>query len=403
MRMQDGSRQKLGSTTFEFGDTELGHETPLTPLRRSLRSRQGSGPGLGVSCGSIYVTDSAIDSSCRSGVVQPSSGFNHTPRDEDIITPDAEAVDIQNPYNGYGGDYRSEEGTKSTPTVGFGSSQGSDLPQVDTSDLQWMEQVGCGQTSQVFRGFYKGDQVAIKKFSNFKKQNTRFDDEEMLAREIAIMCLVRHQHVVQLHGVVMESTPILVMEYCEGGSCYELIHKSASMILPYTLLHAMSTQVAVAMDYLHKFTPCIIHRDLKSLNILLDQPVHDTQVMPFTKVADFGLARVMETDTAMTLGVGTGRWMAPEMFLRQPYKEKVDVYSFGMVLYEFICRSIPFGRESPLVIRRMVLDGERPDLSTASSDWPSRMIQLITTCWDADPAKRPSFEEIIKVLDEERG
>lgn len=120
---------------------------------------------------------------------------------------------------------------------------------------------------------------------------------------------------------------------------------------------------------------------------------------PVVKVVDFGLARVVDTGgEAMTLGVGTSRWMAPEMLARQPYNEKVDVYSYGMVLYEICCRKIPFRKEEPMEMRRMVLSGMRPTLSNIAVQCPPRMRAMINSCWAGKPKDRPSFEEIVVII-----
>merc|ERR1712062_627531 len=108
----------------------------------------------------------------------------------------------------------------------------------------------------------------------------------------------------------------------------------------------MCTDVAKAMEYLHKFNPQIIHRDLKSLNILLSTPVVSTRDIPFMKISDFGLARMKESGGGewekMTKDVGTMHWMAPEVHTGKAYNEKADIYSYAMVLFEILCREIPF-------------------------------------------------------------
>merc|ERR1719223_1913625 len=102
------------------------------------------------------------------------------------------------------------------------------------------------------------------------------------------------------------------------------------------------------MEYLHNFSPQIIHRDLKSLNLLLRDEVKSNKDRPFVKVSDFGVARMKEEEWGqMTVGAGTQHWMAPEVFKGGDYDEKVDIYSFSMVLFEVICREVPFEDEDP--------------------------------------------------------
>jgi serine/threonine protein kinase len=88
------------------------------------------------------------------------------------------------------------------------------------------------------------------------------------------------------------------------------------------------------MNYLHSFRPPILHRDLKSANLLVDESVRTI------KVADFGLARTRESTGAMTAQRGTFQWMAPEVILGQSYGEPADVYSFGIIMWECVARKL---------------------------------------------------------------
>mmetsp|Transcript_90336 Transcript_90336/g.165737 ORF Transcript_90336/g.165737 Transcript_90336/m.165737 type:complete len:321 (-) Transcript_90336:142-1104(-) len=272
-----------------------------------------------------------------------------------------------------------------------------DCPEINEEELEWHEHVGEGHTSVVFRGSYKSKPVAIKQMVIPAQTKVM---EEVLAREVAIMCLVRHPNIVSLLGVVMNTEPLqIVMEYCEGGSVFNLLHEALDFELTWEQMMQMCTQTATAMNYLHKFDPCIIHRDLKSLNMLLQTPVCSSTDAPLVKVADMGLARALTGgEEALTLGVGTNRWMAPEMLGRMGYNEKIDVYSYGMVLYEVCCRKIPFKGANTMDIRSLVLSGARPPLSEVSPKCPAGMGDLITLCWAQIPSRRPTFEDILVLL-----
>jgi len=131
------------------------------------------------------------------------------------------------------------------------------------------------------------------------------------------------------------------------------------------------------------------------------------------KVADFGLSKTKErsaTYSHMTYNQGTFRWMAPELvklgvdnpeFVTRSegvlnYKFKCDVYSFAMVCYEILTGDLPFKDESdPKKIKRMVLEGERPELPV---DCPTLMKDLIEKCWIGDPQERPTFATICSIL-----
>lgn len=268
-------------------------------------------------------------------------------------------------------------------------------PEVSPSDLEYFEHIGAGHTSEVFRGLFRGKVVAIKQV-NMPAAQMR---DEAFAREVAIMCLVRHPNIVSLLGVVMDSLPMrIIMECCAGGSCFDFLHRQTSVQPTWAQSLKLCQNGAVAMAYLHDFEPVIIHRDLKSLNILLEQPILSTADVPCAKVADFGLARALDSAEPLTLGVGTNNWMAPEMFCRKTYDEKVDVYSYGMVLYEIVCRRIPFKGEEAPALRRLVLAGKRPDLSHVPSQCPDTIRALIVQCWAQDPSSRPDFEDVADII-----
>lgn len=134
------------------------------------------------------------------------------------------------------------------------------------------------------------------------------------------------------------------------------------------------------MCYLHTFNPMIIHRDLKSLNMLLDKPVTGPTEVPLIKVCDFGVAKFQVQAGnwgQMTNQAGTQHWMAPEMWTSSTYDEKVDVFSFAMVIYEIICREVPFEEEEPAEVGKYTVAGIRPALAAVPPDCPAQLIALM--------------------------
>merc|ERR1712061_110855 len=153
----------------------------------------------------------------------------------------------------------------------------------------------------------------------------------------------------------------------------------------------------------HQFKPQIIHRDLKSLNLLLSKPVLNDKDVPLVKVSDFGLSRMKDQTPEedwgkMTIAAGTCHWMAPEVFIGNKYDEKVDVYSYGMILFEIICREIPFEDEEPANVGRITQKGARPDLEAVPPDCPPVLQSLMIKCWDQSPEARPPFTDVMQSL-----
>jgi len=196
----------------------------------------------------------------------------------------------------------------------------------------------------------------------------------------------------------------LCLEYCDGGSLFELLHNSWSTPLSWCQRLDFLLQTASAGDYLHNVDPPIIHRDLKSLNLLLLKKVKSELDNPHIKLADFGFARCF--DATMTQGAGTSHWRAPEVSSGTDYTEKADIFSFAMIAYEIVCRHVPFERLDSASASKQIQKGVRPDIGlySAALQVPEGLIPLIVLCWDQDPLLRPSFhdirQEVLKVASE---
>jgi serine/threonine protein kinase len=144
------------------------------------------------------------------------------------------------------------------------------------------------------------------------------------------------------------------------------------------------------------FAENILHRDLKSLNVLLDDRYR-------AKLCDFGLAKVKTETSSSTKNevAGTLAWMAPELFKRKAiYTKKADIYSYGMVLWEIAARQLPYqdANGNQALISKWVSEGEREEIP---DDTPPKLASLIKFCWEAEPDKRPSAEQVVIELKSE--
>lgn len=130
----------------------------------------------------------------------------------------------------------------------------------------------------------------------------------------------------------------IITEYYPGGSLRKYLHQQGPYSLPLDLVLRLALDIAHGMQYLH--ARGILHRDLKSENLLLDEDM-------CVKVADFGIS-CLETQCGSAKGfTGTYRWMAPEMIKEKHHTKKVDVYSFGIVMWELLTALIPFDDMTP--------------------------------------------------------
>mmetsp|Transcript_57047 Transcript_57047/g.107172 ORF Transcript_57047/g.107172 Transcript_57047/m.107172 type:complete len:352 (+) Transcript_57047:103-1158(+) len=276
-----------------------------------------------------------------------------------------------------------------------------EVAQIDRDDLTWMEKVGTGITAEVFRGTWKGQTVAIKQLNLTKRTCMMVKQQVAFCRETNVAAKIRHANLVQFHGVSFDCQPyLMITEFMSGGTVFELLHCDESVELQWRQQLRMCSDVASAMDYLHKFKPQIIHRDLKSLNLLLSKAIAGPLDVPEVKVSDFGLAKMKEdTDDwgKMTAAAGTFHWMAPEVHTGH-YNEKADVYSYAMVLYEIICCEVPFQDLEAAEVPAAVSSGTRPDLDCVPDDCPDRLKELMILCWAQDHSQRPSFTQILTVL-----
>ncbi|KAI9981911.1 hypothetical protein PInf_009691 [Phytophthora infestans] len=183
-----------------------------------------------------------------------------------------------------------------------------------------------GAYGEVWIGEYDGQQVAIKKL--FSGRDHKAEEVEAFAKEIELTARLAHPNIVSFVGVAWNTLTNLIMalEFLPTGDLHGYLTKHADVLSWSKDKMGIAIGVARALEFLHSQVPPLIHRDLKSKNILLTR-----QLEP--KLIDFGVSRGCE-DFSMTAGVGTPYWTAPEILEGKRYTEQADIYSLGVVLTE---------------------------------------------------------------------
>ena len=256
---------------------------------------------------------------------------------------------------------------------------------VDYDDFTEIKEIGRGVSAHVFRGLDKrtNEEVAIKKFTFQKLNSSRFQSYQ---REVAVLATAQHPALLRLIGATDKTPFCIITEWMNGGTLYQAIHKPGFFSATERTIAAFD--IARGMKFLHARK--IVHRDLKTLNVLLDDNKR-------VKICDFGFSRFAENDTLMTSNIGTPHWMAPEVLKRgSHYTSKVDVYAYGIVLWELATSDTPYpGYDSQKIIQEVLHNDLRPPLP---ADINPQVKDMISLCWARNPNARPSFDEIVEAF-----
>lgn len=254
---------------------------------------------------------------------------------------------------------------------------------IDFSELTVGTRVGIGFFGEVFRGIWNGTDVAIKVFL---EQDLTAENMEDFCNEISILSRLRHPNVILFLGACTKPPRLsMITEYMELGSLYHLIHLSGQKKkLSWRRKLKMLRDICRGLMCVHRMK--IVHRDLKSANCLVNK--HWT-----VKICDFGLSRII-TDSPMrdSSSAGTPEWMAPELIRNEPFTEKCDIFSLGVIMWELCTLNRPWEGVLPeRVVYAVANEGSRLEIPEGP------LGRLIADCW-AEPQERPSCEEILSRL-----
>ncbi|OQR86982.1 serine/threonineprotein kinase [Achlya hypogyna] len=265
---------------------------------------------------------------------------------------------------------------------------------VDEAQLQPVEEIARGAFGEVWRGLYKGNPVAIKTLIAFESHTP--DDLQTFINEMSIMTTLRSKYICQMIGASWLPTCEikLVLEYLDKGDLKNYLSRTVESPEAWSQKLLLALDIIEGLCYIHD--QHIIHRDLKSRNVLLQQSGRLA-----AKLTDFGISRYIEMDgRSMSCGVGTYRWMAPEIILGKHYTVAVDVYSFGMILNEMDTHQVPYYNErtpeGQLITDIGIGDKVRRGLLTPqfTSGCPPWLRALALRCVAMNPEARPTAVQV---------
>ncbi|KAK3289357.1 hypothetical protein CYMTET_3208 [Cymbomonas tetramitiformis] len=266
---------------------------------------------------------------------------------------------------------------------------------------QLVKKIGDGSFGRVFVGKWNMTNIAIK------VMDTDVPDLDDLWRsfwrEINFHCKLHHPNIVRFLGACTKNkAPALLLELCERGSLYDIITRAKKNGggLDWSVRLRYALDAAKAMVFLHN--KHVIHRDLKSPNLLVDRG-------NVCKVSDFGLSRVSAGTEPGVRDLFNPRWAAPELLRGEDYDKSVDVYSFGTILWELATLCMPFKAENVdsemALMYRIEHCGLRPEFPNnedaqvnAIVGMPCEYVKLCEDCWQ-EPSKRPTFVQVTTRLE----
>eukprot|EP00299_Pterocystis_sp_00344_P006129 c17901_g1_i1.p1 GENE.c17901_g1_i1~~c17901_g1_i1.p1 ORF type:complete len:478 (+),score=109.63 c17901_g1_i1:154-1434(+) len=258
--------------------------------------------------------------------------------------------------------------------------------EIPAEDILLDSLLGEGAFGRVFRGTWHGTPIAAKVLTVQHLTEKHIDD---FVCEVTVLSKMRHPNILLFLGAATVTPHLCIVTELMSKSLFHVVH-DPTVQLPIRVVVGLMLGVACGMNYLHSFRPPLLHRDLKSANLLVDESVR------IIKVADFGLARTRERSGAMTAQRGTFQWMAPEMIMGKTYGEAADVYSFAIIMWECVARKLPFEGSNGITAAMAVCHSHlRPE---TPPNCHAAYRDLMHRCWHSNPEFRPSFSEIISEL-----
>ncbi|TMW63846.1 hypothetical protein Poli38472_002787 [Pythium oligandrum] len=262
---------------------------------------------------------------------------------------------------------------------------------ISNEEIRFTRTIAKGAFGEVYLAHFGVELVAVKKLLVM----TEASIGDFLG-ELNLLANLSHPRIVGLVGATWDDDALnnlqIVTEFMDSGDLLTVLRRSSPTDLTWNNgKAAYCVQICEAVFYLHSLQPALIHRDIKSRNILVDS-------RKGAKLSDFGESRERTVHSTMTAGVGTARWVAPEIIIGEDYSELADIYSLGVLLTELDTHLIPFEKmqmEEAMIVQQVAVGKLRPKVSDTC---PEVIRRLAHECLQFDPQLRPTAARVLQTL-----
>ncbi|WCJ38418.1 Protein kinase superfamily protein [Euphorbia peplus] len=273
--------------------------------------------------------------------------------------------------------------------------------ELDPHKLTIKQFLGQQIHGSVHKGVYDGRDVTVKFHEWGDEDNMTMDEivslRKAFKQEVSVCKTLTHPNVCKFIGGIAGSLDgsradmcCIICEYQSGGTLKSYLIKNHRRKINFKTVMQLALDLARGLSYLHSKN--IVHRSVKTENMLLDENLT-------LKISDFGVARFEAVNpNEMTGCTGSYGYMAPEVFLNEPYNRKCDVYSFGICLWEIYCCEMPYPNQNfSQATSAVVYQDVRPEVPRCC---PKSLAKVMKSCWDKEPNNRPEMEQVVSMLED---
>eukprot|EP00039_Didymoeca_costata_P007607 m.101671 g.101671 ORF g.101671 m.101671 type:complete len:698 (+) comp13751_c0_seq2:108-2201(+) len=211
------------------------------------------------------------------------------------------------------------------------------------------------------------------------------EERQAALNEVKVLDMLNHPNIIAYHdSFVQDKALMIVMEYAEGGTIFEYLQARHGELLPEKDIMSLFVQMVISIQAIHSHN--ILHRDLKTQNIMLDRK------QKIVKIGDFGISKVLSSKSKANTVVGTPCYISPELCEGKPYNQKSDIWALGCVLYEMVSLRRAFDAAN---LPALVLKIMRGTFAPVSDSYSEDLRKLILSTLHLDPRQRPRPSEIL--------